>query len=189
MTLERPTRDAIRRASRAFDEDARTGVSDGAVRLLFEKWSRNTDPSQVLAKVVLLNHLYNTNIYDVYTIGRNITALDVDRRLGESDLTLVDDIARVTIKGKSWRFYSFATKYCFWHRPDDYQVYDGQVDAALWAYQREDGFGEFKRQDLGQYGEFMRVVDEFRVCYGLTDVSRRELDRFLWTVGQPLVRT
>src|SRR5690606_36386235 len=111
-------------------------------------------------------------------------ALGIDTRLDAGDPALVDDIARVRCGSKARRFYSFATKYCAWHRPDDYQIYDSQADAALWAYRRQHSFATFRRQDLQTYRRFIEVIDAFRRCFGIEGVGRKELDMFLWEIGR-----
>jgi len=186
-TLAQPTVALVRKANDSFDTDPQTALYNASIRLVFDQWPENREPASVLAKVVLLNRLYNTSVYDVYTVARNIVAIEPDERLAAGDPSLVEDLARVTIQDGQRRFYSFATKYCFWHRPDDYVIYDSYVDDALWAYKRETSFAEFRRYDLSSdYRDFLRVIEAFREHFGLQAVSRRELDRFLWTVGERL---
>ena len=186
MSLPEPTLARTRRRLTEFAGDRRFAVSERAVSLIFSQWPRNSDAGEVLAKVVVINRLYNTNIYDVYAVADRIVSLAIDARLRAGDLGLVDDIARVTVGGKPRVFLSFASKYCAWHEPDRFQIYDSYVDATLWAYQRQFGFADFRREQLREYPTFCAVVDRFRERFNLTSLSRRELDHFLWAEGATL---
>ena len=42
----------------------------------------------------------------------------------KNDVTLVDDVKKVTINGSEKNFYSFTTKYCSHHRPLEFPIYD-----------------------------------------------------------------
>jgi hypothetical protein len=88
----------------------------------------------------------------------------------------------------SWterRYYSFATKFCSWHNQDAYSLWDYNVDEALW---KRDRFAIFKRQELCEYPRLTEVVKEFRTFYGLQQYSHKDVDKFLWRVGDPLMK-
>src|SRR5699024_6064357 len=96
-----------------------------------KKFPQNSLVQDVLLKVSVINSLYSTNIYAVHEISYHIQKLNIDCRLISGDLSLVEDIA--TGHGKGRRFFSFATKYCNWHRPDIYPIYDSFVEKTLIA--------------------------------------------------------
>jgi hypothetical protein len=52
----------------------------------------------------------------------------VDSALAAGSPEIFDKIARVTIRGKEHNFFSFATKYCSWHYPEVYPIWDSRVD-------------------------------------------------------------
>ena len=95
--------------------EARYFGADPAVRIAFAQWPRNNDPHQVLVKVVVLNRLYSTNIYDVYGVRDHILAMRIDDRLSSGDPTLVNDLADYRGGVKARSIISFASKYCAWH--------------------------------------------------------------------------
>ena len=77
---------------------------------------------------------------------------DIDQRLGNRDLALVNDIAEVKVNGqKTINFYSFATKYCSHHFPEDYPIYDSFVEKMLMPFKRVDKFYRCKKDDLKHY--------------------------------------
>lgn len=79
----------------------------------------------VLIKVCSLNDFYSTNLYSPFRVAKHIVSLNIDDRLNNNDLDLVNDIAKVKINDdKMINFYSFATKYCSHHKPIKYPIYD-----------------------------------------------------------------
>ncbi|OBB45434.1 hypothetical protein [Mycobacterium sp. 852002-51961_SCH5331710] len=72
-------------------------------------------------------------ITGIVQVATHIVELDVDTRLSgdNMDANLVEEIARVTIRDKVRRNYSFATKYCAFHRPGLYPIYDSLVHDIL----------------------------------------------------------
>jgi len=155
--------------------------ADLALQLVFDAWPGNAEMSQVLAKVVTLNRLYSTSILDVHGVARHIVSLEIDERLRASDLGLVTRIASfIQSDGKSRYNYSFATKYCAWHNPSGFQIYDKRVDSAIWGYKKDFGFAVFRRYDLRDYEEFMSIIGRFVEHFRLHEFSRKQLDKFLW---------
>ena len=63
--LEQPTLNYITSQLPRFSDYA---DADASLRLVFSTWPRNNQMDQVLAKVVVLNRLYSTTIYDVHGI-------------------------------------------------------------------------------------------------------------------------
>lgn len=130
-SLPMPTVKLVRAAVAQFDSDPSTGLVDRALAELIHQFPGNTDPAQVLLKVAALNSLYATQIYAVVSVARHIAGLDIDAHLNTGSPDAVDLIATVDISGKQRRNFSFATKYCNWHNPVSYPIYDTQVDASL----------------------------------------------------------
>ena len=124
-------------------------------------------------------------------MARHILELDIDARLKHGDPQLVDQIAIVTIKGKgrskekTRRNYSFATKYCSFHQPSLYPIYDSFVDKILRAYQKQDSFYPEPLGDLKDYRRFKEVLEVFVSFYKDSGRPRwRDLDYFLHDYGK-----
>ncbi|MCB9838221.1 MAG: hypothetical protein H6813_02685 [Phycisphaeraceae bacterium] len=182
--LPRPTPEYVRSRLPLFVDYA---DADAALELVFQAWPTNTDLPQVLAKVVTLNRLYSTSVFDVHGVARHIVSLEIDSELQASDSSLVPRIATFQLSnGKARYNYSFATKYCAWHMPDGFQIYDSRVDEALWRYQKLFQFTRFRRYDLGDYPKFMQIMDRFIDHFALHEFSRKQLDKFLWIEGGSL---
>lgn len=166
-----------------------------ALTWLFNTYPYNTDLNQVLIKVTALNALYSTYIFHITETARHIIELkDFDRRVREGDLSLVRDLAifKVRLKtdnsktdeeDKSTRekhIFSFASKYCSWHNPEAYPIYDSKVKKKLKVFKthQENGL-TYKKGALDTYEGFCKAITEIRdkFCLG---PSMKRIDRYLW---------
>ncbi|MEV4769920.1 hypothetical protein [Micromonospora humida] len=162
---------------------------DAALRATFEAMPQNTDIGAVGVKVAALNSLYATGMLGVLQVARHIVSLDIDAAIDQPDMKrdVIERIARVSFHGKMRRNYSFATKYCSFHRPDLYPIYDSLVAETLNTLLKQgeafDDFapGERWRDD---YAVWDRSISRFRAHYGLEDFSIREIDKYLWTLAK-----
>jgi hypothetical protein len=172
---------------------------DSALRTLFDAMPHNIDMGEVGVKVAALNGLYATGILAVVQMSTHITTLDIDARLAEpaADAKLVEEIATFNIKGKVRRNYSFATKYCAFHRQDLYPIYDslvaGVLNTLLQQGETFDSFGpdEHWRTDppspgsiSHNYAIWYRSITKFRTHFGLETFSIRDIDKYLWTLAK-----
>lgn len=186
MLLQRPSRELIEEYSARFEQ--KNAKPENAIRLLCEKFPDNKSLESILLKSIVINTLYATQIHAIVSVAEHIFTLDVDNDLLRGVPDVVDKIAKVTIKGKQRNNYSFATKYCSFHNPNAYPIYDSFVVRLLTAYQKLDTFSTFDTAGLRDYEEFKRVLNEFQSFYELADISLKKLDMFLWGYGKELFR-
>jgi hypothetical protein len=190
-TFTMPSADGVRKALTFFGNDKND--PDAALFEIFTKYPKNDNLVHVLLKVVTLNTLYSLmiRVYSdhptVYDIARHI----VDRRI-DSDLDLclpelVRKISKIDKGGKTFYNYSFATKYCSFHRPESYPIYDSRVDEYLWHLKNLGGLTQFKRNALWTYPKFKNIVEEFRDRYGLQEFTFKQIDGFLYYEGGKLL--
>ncbi|HEU0188941.1 MAG TPA: hypothetical protein VFQ97_03000 [Gallionella sp.] len=164
-------------------------LQEQSLSLLFHQLCpSNTVVEHVLLKVSALNDFYSTNIFDTYSVAKHIVSLGIDHRLASSDVSLVNEIALVTIKGKQRNFYSFATKFCSHHQADVFPIFDSYVEKMLCYFEKCDSFSQFAKPDLRDYGRFVEVVHAFRTHYRLEQFSLREIDIYLWLEGKKYFR-
>jgi len=157
---------------------------DALDKLFFKLCPKNTDITDVLLKVSTLNDFYSTNIYSVYPVAKHILSLGIDARLKAGDVTLVNDIKRVSINGKERNFYSFASKYCSHHNPLDYPIYDSYVDLVLRYFRDRDSFSSFGNGDLKDYVYFKGALIDFRKFYCLEEYNLKQIDKYIWLLGK-----
>jgi hypothetical protein len=117
-------------------------------------------------------------------VAKHIHSLNIDYRLREGDLSLVDDIAEITIGGKQKCFYSFASKYCSHHEPTLFPIYDYFVERVLIHFRQVDKYCDFNNEDLKKYPDFMSILNAFQDFYGLSSYNKKDLDRYLWQLGK-----
>ncbi len=153
-------------------------------KLFLQLCPKNEMIEDILLKVSTLNDFYSTNIFSVFPIAEHILKLKIDRRLENNDISLVDDIKKVSISGKIKNFYSFATKYCSHHKPYDFPIYDSYVDMMLRYFQYKSGFSNFKSSDLKDYSKFKKILLDFRGAYHLDDFNLKQIDQYLWQIGK-----
>ena len=179
--LPSPTPELVASYIQKFDDSQ--AIVERALSKLFTQFPNNNNPEDVLLKVVTLNSLYTTGILATSQVADHIFHLNIDPEIRAGRPEAVQMVAHVQL-GKSTRNnYSFATKYCAWHNPASYPIYDSFVDQMLWGYKKQDRFDNFNRQDLWQYSHFKNVLLHFRNYYNLASFSIKDIDKFLWLAG------
>ena len=182
-----PNPGLVRDACRQFDEE--NAVVERALAELFRQYPTNDDEAHVLLKVVALNRLYSAGILAVMDVARHIyqQAQEVDGALKADPPSpeAVDQIAQVTIlaTGKQRKFWSFATKYCSWHRPESYPIWDSRVARYLRSLK---GSPFIRPDNWTHYREFAVLMNRFRDFYNLSSFTFKEIDKFLFLSGEEL---
>ena len=178
-------------AERRFYADERWARCDiKALDALFSAYPKNTCPWQVLLKVAALNALYKTRIMNVYPVVETILAVGrkLDSLISRGDPAAVDLMKMVKFekRAKAINFFSFASKYCHFHKPDRYPIYDQYVDAALRKLRRDKKLS-FGTDALNReaYAPFKSVIDSFIGRYA-AGCSYDAVDKFLWRKGKGL---
>jgi hypothetical protein len=152
-------------------------------RLFNDLFPKNDVLEEILCKASVLNDFYSTNIFSIFSVAKHILNLKIDQALSKADTTIVGEIAQITIKGKSKRFYSFASKYCNHHCPNEYPIYDRFVHKILVHFKKRDAFAKFSDDDLKDYPKFKDILLSFKNHYKL-DKSLWEIDKYLWMCGK-----
>jgi hypothetical protein len=191
--MDKPTKEQMDEVRKKFDLDNK--VIESALRQLFDKFPENNDTAQVLLKVISVNSLYSTQIptYSeriptIWEVADHIVCRKIDAELDAGSTAIVYDIARIETPTKSVHFnYSFSTKYCSWHKPKLYPIYDSRVDEYLWRFMQSGHLSRFDRQGLKIYSKLKEIVSEFRDCCGLDDLDFKEIDKFLYVEGGKLL--
>ena len=155
---------------------------EAMIKICQETFPKNDNLEEVLLKCATINTFSSTNVFDLLSVANHIVDLQIDERLAYKDLSLVNDIAKIEIGGKEHNFYSFASKYCHYHNPETYAIYDRYVDKVLCLFLKE--FCNIRGEQLREYDEFILVIKEFRQHYNLDNLSLEDLDKYLWQLGR-----
>jgi hypothetical protein len=191
--VTKPSADDIRQAVAEFDSDNK--ILEEALRELFGQYPHNTQPAAVLLKVTALNTLYSTQIRlyseripTIFDVVGHIVTLGIDSDLERGNDGLVNRISKMEIPPKVIRYnYSFATKYCSWHNPNAYPIYDSRVYAYLRHLMKHECLDRFPENDWGIYPKFKRMIKGFQERYGLGNFTFKEIDKFLYLQGSMLI--
>lgn len=155
---------------------------------------------EVLIKVAALNALYSAGVRQSGKHTEIARRIFKDRLIADirgGGLEVIDSIARGP-KQSSGGQYSFATKYCCFHNPQSYPIFDKYVVLALEKFigQPCKEFGCTKVIDdegkisvgLESYPDFYRAVGKFRGLLPFEEqrFSYKEIDHFLWYEGKAL---
>ncbi len=184
--LPTPTIDEVEKYLMSWDSMENYVLQEESLnKLFFETYPENKDISDILIKASSLNDFYSTNIFSIFPVAKNILSLNIDERLKLGDDTLVNEIALVEYNdGKVKNFYSFATKYCSHHYPNEYPIFDSYVEKVIMHFKRKDKFSKFTSQDLREDPRFKEVVEEFRWYYNLEQFGLKDIDRYIWQLGK-----
>ena len=185
------TDDAIRLCASIFSRHPKYAVADSAIARLIGLLPTNNHLADVLTKVSVIKTLYATPVFDVVRLSQHICSIpNLDMLLSQGELTAADHIRKghaiATSKGhKEIDFYSFATKYCSFHNPQAYPVYDNLVAGFIEQVHLQTGMAS-SRRDLrfGDYHLYKAGIDKVASRFGLAIPSYKELDKGLWIVAK-----
>lgn len=180
-----PSAELVKHYLRKWETLEKYVLQESSLALLFHDLCPGNDNIEhVLLKVSALNDFYSTNIFDTHSVAKHILTLGVTDRIAAGDHSLVNELALVSIGGKTRNFYSFASKYCNHHNADAFPIFDSYVYKMLMHFCRADKFATFKKDELKQYGHFVDIILAFRDYFGLQEFTLRQIDVYLWLGGK-----
>ena len=187
MVVQKPTPKLVARYINEFNTNIRYYPADIAINNLIDAFPENHDVHDVMLKVATINALYSTRIMNVVKMSYYIASLDIDSKLDAGDLTVVEDIAtgHGLGRGKNGsRFFSFATKYCNWHKKNIYPIFDSFVEKILISFRDKFHFSSFMNYELKYCESLKQIIIDFQNTYSLSQYNFKEIDKFLWRYGQ-----
>jgi hypothetical protein len=149
-----------------------------AISKICKQYPNNNNLEEVLIKCAVIDNFSSTNVFDLYKMADHIVKKNIDEKLKKGDYSLVNDIAKVEIGGKERNFYSFATKYCHYHNPDVFAIYDSYVAKVLCV------FLDKKESELRNYNNYIKALNDFTQRYNLDKYKYDNLDKYLWRLGR-----
>lgn len=163
-------------------------IQNDSLACLLKKYPCHTNKSAVATKVKLLNLFYSTGIMATNAMAEHIFNIkDIDARLACGDKRLVGEIAHLQLDNAVRNNYSFATKYCAYHQPDKYPIYDSMVAKTFTTLFCNDFLPEYKSytktsfaEKLKDYDFYVEFYDYFMDEFDLKEFSYREVDAYIW---------
>lgn len=185
IMIETPSVKQVNIYLEKWDKNPDFFLAEQKVKIAFKEYPLNTDIYNIRAKVCILNNFYGTFINAINMVAERIHSLNIDDKLSQGDISFVTNLADVSFKnGKSRNFYSFATKYCSFHRSDIYPMYDSRVEKILSYFNKKDDFSSIKKGQYRDYDKFHEIFFAFKENYKLDKFTARQLDKYLWQIGE-----
>lgn len=182
---------------REFDD--KYGVREKALEEVFLKYRDTHIESEILIKVILLNHIYSAGLNSNPPLEENKNKkrqVDVDEMAKR--LSTISDELNVLFHDESkphvavnkildlfsdecyFKPYSFATKYCNFHNPDKYPIADSFSKGVLYYYFEK----KYKQKQFNNYKDFCEIYGIFKKCVCVKELSVKEIDKSLWMFGK-----
>lgn len=174
-------------------------IQEDLLQTLLKNYPNHKNKSAVETKVKLLNLFYSTGIQATNMMASNILSIkNIDELLKEGDFGLVAKIANLRINNNTTRYnYSFATKYCAYHEPQKFPIYDSIVAMTFISFFEKGLLPKYKysrrkvsesnvftknefAEKLKDYEFFVEIYQYFMKLYDLEDFTYREIDAYIW---------
>ena len=157
-------------------------IQEDILQRLVKDYPDHTNKAAVEVKVKLLNLFYSTYILATNRMTEHILGINnIDARLKKGDKSLVEEIAKLTIGSKTYNLYSFATKYCAYHNPEAFPIYDNIVAKVLTKLNTGKETDKAFEKKLRDYASYIQIYDTFMKDYGLWGhLTYRQVDAYLW---------
>lgn len=198
-----PTKSEVEKWIDLWNKNEGYRHNSSSVANLFKTFPKNKNVDEVMIKLAALDSLYTTHAKYLFYMAKNITSIkNVDERIDSGDLIVVNEISNFPYidgdKKGNRNQYSLATKFCAFSNPEAYSIYDKWVKAVLVDLFEIEPYLELasltsnKRANLKKVLEskdyllFNRIINCFREKYSdvFGDMSKTELDKYLWLAGK-----
>jgi hypothetical protein len=134
---------------------------------LFEKNPSNTSIDDIRTKISALKDDPDIKqLSGLDDMANHILKLNIDDRLKRGDLSVVEDIANITVNGKPYHFLHFASAYCNLHRPDVFPIYSEQHFNFYREYLRINNL-KLDPDKLNTYAVFSAALDDLLTRKGV----------------------
>jgi histidyl-tRNA synthetase len=142
----------------------------------------------IYSKVAFINSVFNTKSISLDKISNHIYNLYNDKNLEElinrGDSNAIALIRKghgiVNKAGKEYDFVSFASEFCFVHRPDKFPIFDRDIKNLLLEYKKHSLISKsVNTASILTYQKYRETFDNLRVRYNLNSFSYSDLYRSL----------
>lgn len=155
-------------------------VNDTRNLEFFKNNPSNTKLEDIMQKLSLMNDSDFNKLGAQEPMAKHILALQIDPRLAKNDLSVVTDIAQITLNGKEENLLHFASVYCNLHKPDVYPIYADQFHDFYKRYIKEYKLN-LNPDELGKYDVFTKAQDDLITRYGVKGkMNYLQMRKFAW---------
>lgn len=155
---------------------------------VFAKYPNNVNADDIVVKLSAMNDMdiiKNTLMDDMIA---HILDLKIDDRIKKGDLSVVEDIANIEAKGKTFHLLHFASVYCNFHRPDVFPIYSEQHIDFYKKYIKENNLS-LDPEKINTYEVFSKALDDLVKRLSLTGkMNYLHLRKFGWVYAESVVK-
>lgn len=174
-------------------------IQEELLQYLVKKYPDHNNKAAVNTKVKLLNLFYSTGIQATNKMSDNILSIkNIDNRLSSGDKSLIPEIATLKTSKEEKRYnYSFATKYCAYHNPEKFPIYDSIVAMTFISFfekgllpnykcgnRKSSASNTFTKREFANkikdYNFFVELYDYFMELFDLKTFTYRQVDSYIW---------
>lgn len=121
-------------------------------------------------------------------MAKHIQELNIDPRLAKNDLSVVPDVARLTLNGKEENFLQFASAYCNLHKPDVFPVYSDQFLDFYKRYIKEYKLN-LNPEELNHYDVFTKAQADLISHYATkSKMNYLQMRKFAWLYMEKILK-
>ncbi|MEG2599402.1 MAG: hypothetical protein RSA66_08010 [Muribaculaceae bacterium] len=181
----KPTKEDVDYYLSIYQRDQQRISDDTILKNLFStEMPSNTKFNQVSIKVAAIDQYFSRNLYHFRTIARHIVNLNIDKDLETGNSEIVNEIAKVKFSSyKEINNYKFATRYCYYHNPEEFPFYDPVIKDIINEHKRTSRIGGILQQDFLNYTKYKNILKKFRSYYGFEEYSLEDITIYLYYYG------
>ncbi|MCR4616799.1 MAG: hypothetical protein K5669_01290 [Lachnospiraceae bacterium] len=151
-----------------------------------KKITEKKDLKEFLEKI---NSVYHTRVSEIDSLVKELKKLGIDskdslaKKINSGEVTLPKFVACCKAATGNYT-YSFASKVFSFINAYEYPIIDSFVATLLDTYEYND---RIPRSKWGDYSKYIENYNNFKSHFGLTDLSFKVVDKFLWTYAKILL--
>jgi len=153
----------------------------------FKAYPANTKREDILQKLSLMDDAAFHKLNALKDMTDHILRLNIDPKLARRDLSVVEEIALITLNGKKENLLHLASAYCNLHQPDVYPVYSDQYIDFYKSYIRENKL-PLNPDELGRYSVFSRALEDLITRHGIKGkLNYLQMRKFAWIYAEKVI--
>jgi hypothetical protein len=163
-------------------------VNDTRNLEFFKANSSNTKLEDIQQKLSIMNDADFNRLGAQEPMAKHILELNIDPRLAKNDLSVVSDIAHITLNGKEENLLHFASVYCNLHKPDVFPIYSDQFADFYRRYIKEYKLN-INPDELNKYDVFAKAQDDLITRYGVKGkMNFLQMRKFAWLYMEKVLK-
>jgi|GEM_PF-1808649 len=163
-------------------------VNDTRNLEFFKANPSNTKLEDIQQKLSLMNDSDFIKLGAQEVMAKHILELNIDPRLAKNDLSVVPDIAHITLNGKEENLLHFASVYCNLHKPDVFPIFADQFQDFYRRYIKEYKL-DINPEELNCYDVFTEAQADLITRYGVKGkMNFLQMRKFAWIYMEKILQ-